>query len=72
MNAQRLRDASCLRSGAAMAALVRPMAFTGRPLKGMVYVAPEGLRTHAALARWVRRGLDFVAGDGAAPTKGRR
>jgi TfoX/Sxy family transcriptional regulator of competence genes len=40
----------------------RPMDFTGRPLKGMVYVAPEGLRTHAALAKWVRRGLEFVSG----------
>jgi TfoX/Sxy family transcriptional regulator of competence genes len=39
----------------------RPMDFTGRPLKGMVYVAPEGLRTKAALARWVRRGLEFVS-----------
>jgi TfoX/Sxy family transcriptional regulator of competence genes len=39
----------------------RPMDFTGRPLKGMVYVAPEGLRTDAALARWIRRGLDFVS-----------
>ena len=39
----------------------RPMDFTGRPSKGMVYVAPEGLRTDAALARWVRRGLAFVA-----------
>ena len=38
----------------------RPMDFTGRPLKGMVYVAPEGLRTKAALARWVGRGLAFV------------
>jgi hypothetical protein len=38
----------------------RPMDFTGRPLKGMVYVSPEGLRTDAALARWIRRGLAFV------------
>ncbi len=38
----------------------RPMDFTGRPLKGMMYVAPEGLRTDAALAGWVRRGLLFV------------
>ncbi len=38
----------------------RPMDFTGRPLKGMVYVAAEGLRTEAALARWIRRGLAFV------------
>jgi TfoX/Sxy family transcriptional regulator of competence genes len=39
----------------------RPMDFTGRPLKGMVYVAPEGIRTAAALGRWVRRGLAFLA-----------
>jgi TfoX/Sxy family transcriptional regulator of competence genes len=39
----------------------RPMDFTGRPLKGMVYVAPEGLRTKAALTRWVRRGIEFVS-----------
>jgi hypothetical protein len=39
----------------------RPMDFTGRPLKGMVYVAPEGLRTKAALARWVHRGVEFVS-----------
>jgi hypothetical protein len=39
----------------------RPMDFTGRPLKGMVYVSPEGIRTEAALARWVRRGLAFLS-----------
>jgi hypothetical protein len=39
----------------------RPMDFTGRPLKGMVYVSPQGIRTDAALARWVRRGLEFVS-----------
>jgi TfoX/Sxy family transcriptional regulator of competence genes len=38
----------------------RPMDFTGRPLKGMVYVAPAGLRTAAALARWVGRGVACV------------
>lgn len=38
----------------------RPMDFTGRPLKGMVYVAPEGLRRDAALAKWVQRGVRFV------------
>jgi hypothetical protein len=41
----------------------RPMDFTGRPLKGMVYVRPEGIRTDAALARWVRRGLVFLLGS---------
>ena len=45
----------------------RPMDFTGRPLKGMVYVAPEGLRSAAALARWVERGLAFV--DGPKPAR---
>jgi TfoX/Sxy family transcriptional regulator of competence genes len=39
----------------------RPMDFTGRPLAGMVYVAPEGYRTDAALAKWVQRGVDFVS-----------
>jgi hypothetical protein len=40
---------------------VRPMEFAGRPLSGFVLVDPEGFRTHAALAAWVQRGLDFVA-----------
>lgn len=48
----------------------RPMDFTGRPLKGMVYVAPEGLRTRASLERWVARGLAFVTT--AAPSRPRR
>src|SRR5258708_18739803 len=39
----------------------RPMDFTGRPLKGMVYVAPAGLRSAAALAKWVSRGVSFVS-----------
>ncbi len=46
----------------------RPMDFTGRPSKGMVYVAPEGLRTPAALRRWVQRGVDFVTSP-SAPAK---
>lgn len=32
---------------------VRVMDFTGRPLRGYVYVDPPGFRTRAALARWV-------------------
>ena len=35
----------------------RPMDFTGRPLVGMVYVAPAGTRTEVALGRWVKRGV---------------
>ena len=39
----------------------RPMDFTGRPMKGYVYVAKPGLRTEAMLRGWIKRGLDFVA-----------
>jgi TfoX/Sxy family transcriptional regulator of competence genes len=38
----------------------RPMDFTGRPSKGMVYVAAEGLKTDKQLSGWVQRGLAFV------------
>jgi TfoX/Sxy family transcriptional regulator of competence genes len=38
---------------------VRPMDFTGRPLKGMVYVAPAGIRTASSLRRWIERGIHF-------------
>ena len=34
----------------------RPMDFTGRPSKGMVYVSPEGTSSDADLARWVSVG----------------
>jgi TfoX/Sxy family transcriptional regulator of competence genes len=39
---------------------VRPMDFTGRPMKGYVYVAPEGRRTDAALRAWVNLSSSFV------------
>ena len=39
----------------------RPMDFTGRPMKGYVFVSTEGLRRPAMLARWVGRGLEFVS-----------
>ena len=45
----------------------RPMDFTGRPMRGMVYVAPAGVRTDAALDRWVQRAVT-VAVSGAAAT----
>ncbi len=50
----------------------RPMDFTGRPLRGMVYVAPEGLRTKAALAAWVDRALAFVLATPAAAPRSKR
>jgi TfoX/Sxy family transcriptional regulator of competence genes len=39
---------------------VRPMDFTGRPMKGYVYVAGPGIRTEAKLRSWLRLGQDFV------------
>ena len=39
---------------------VRPMDFTGRPLREFVYVAPRGLDTERSLREWVRMGLAFV------------
>ena len=44
----------------------RPMDFTGRPLKGFVYVSSEGYRTASSLRAWIARGLDFC---GALPRK---
>lgn len=38
----------------------RPMDFTGRPLKGFVYVARAGCRRPTDLVQWIRRGLSFV------------
>ncbi len=39
----------------------RPMDFTGRPLKGFVYVGPRGHRSDEALAKWLKRGVDLTA-----------
>jgi len=39
----------------------RVMDFTGRPMRGYVYVAPEGTKSGPSLLWWVRRGLNFVA-----------
>ncbi len=39
----------------------RPMDLTGKPLAGMVYVAPEGVRSAAALAKWIGRGVSYVS-----------
>ena len=38
----------------------REMDFTGRSLKGMVYVAPMGFHTDQALREWVERGLKYA------------
>jgi TfoX/Sxy family transcriptional regulator of competence genes len=40
---------------------VRVMDFGHRPMKGMIYVGPEGVATDPDLARWVDAGADFAA-----------
>jgi len=39
----------------------RPMDFTGRPMRGMLYVAEAGLRDDDELGHWVERGVAFAA-----------
>jgi TfoX/Sxy family transcriptional regulator of competence genes len=36
------------------------MDFTGRPMKGYVYVEPEGYEADDDLKNWAHRGLEFV------------
>ncbi len=38
----------------------RPMDFTGKPLKGFVYVESQGVAAGSDLAKWVALALDFV------------
>jgi TfoX/Sxy family transcriptional regulator of competence genes len=37
-----------------------PMDFTGKAMRGLVYVTPEGARTARQLRAWIIRGLEFV------------
>ena len=39
---------------------VKPMDFTGRPLRGFIYVMPEGLRGQETLRRWLEYGLRYA------------
>lgn len=38
----------------------RKMNFTGRPMKGLVYVSARGIKSDAALKAWLERGLKFA------------
>ena len=49
----------------------RRMDFTGRPMKGFVYVLPEGYETDADLQRWVNLGVSHVTSLPAKPSSGR-
>ena len=45
----------------------RPMDFTGRPMKGMVYVAPAGIGSEHDLAGWLEAGVACAASLAARP-----
>lgn len=54
---------------------VRPMDFTGKSLAGFVYVSAAGIRSTAALRRWVAMGRQVaaqVAADTAGQSRRRR
>ena len=38
----------------------RPMDFTGRPMKGFVFVSPEGCKTSVQLKKWTGLGVSFA------------
>jgi TfoX/Sxy family transcriptional regulator of competence genes len=40
---------------------VQPMDFTGRPLRGFIYVQPDGLPDRPSLERWVREGVSYAS-----------
>jgi len=42
----------------------RPLDFTGRPMRGMVYVDPAGIASDADLARWVHRAVTVATSAG--------
>jgi TfoX/Sxy family transcriptional regulator of competence genes len=44
----------------------RPMDFTGRPLKGLLFVAAEGVESDADLRQWIEHGVSYA---GALPAK---
>jgi hypothetical protein len=48
---------------------VRPMDFTGKPMRGFVYVSRAGLRTTAVLRSWVACGERFVQQASAKPRR---
>ena len=39
----------------------RKMDFTGRPMKGFVFVSPAGFKSAKTLPSWVTLSLDFVS-----------
>ncbi len=51
---------------------VRAMDFTGRPMRGFVYVFPEGLAEAASLKKWLRKAVNFGRSLPSQPTRRKR
>lgn len=49
----------------------REMDFTGRPMKGFVYVSAPGFESDADLRRWTERGVSYASTLPAKPLRGR-
>lgn len=47
----------------------REMDFTGRPMKGFVFISPEGTASKSALNYWVELALDFNKRAKASPKR---
>lgn len=39
---------------------VKKMDFTGRPMRGFIYVTPEGILEDEGLEYWVEQGVEFA------------
>jgi TfoX/Sxy family transcriptional regulator of competence genes len=39
----------------------RPMDFTGRPIRSMIYIAPDGTARDRALNHWIKRSIKYVS-----------
>jgi len=48
----------------------RRMDFTGRPMRGFIYVVPSGYESDADLQRWVNLGVSHVVSLPAKPSSG--
>lgn len=46
-----------------------PMDFTGRTMRGFVFVHPDGVATAAALRKWIARAVTYAASQPPKPAK---
>ena len=50
---------------------VRPMDFTGRPMKGFLYVSRNGCKTEKQLCEWIDSSVSFVLSNFLPKNKGK-